>query len=167
MPLSEQVADRRPSARSRAGSRSRAVTNQPTGWRRVRTIAADLLGDRLERVPRLDDRRRRCTTTCGRVSSPSVSRRRALTPRAPARDSGSAAPPGTSSAAACSDPRAGRSCAAAPCSFATRLFGSFRSPKTIASAGQTAWQAVTISPSRIGRSSRFASMRAWLMRCTQ
>ena len=40
-------------------------------------------------------------------------------------------------------------------------------PNTIASAGQTASQAVTISPSRMSRSSRFASMRAWLMRCTQ
>ena len=38
---------------------------------------------------------------------------------------------------------------------------------TIASVGHTAWQAVTISPSRISRSSRFAWMRAALMRCTQ
>jgi hypothetical protein len=49
----------------------------------------------------------------------------------------------------------------------TRLLGSLRSPNTIASAGHVAWQAVTISPSRIWRSSFFASIRAWLMRCTQ
>ena len=35
-----------------------------------------------------------------------------------------------------------------------RLFGSLRSPKTIACVGQAAWQAVTTSPSRIARSSR-------------
>ena len=51
--------------------------------------------------------------------------------------------------------------------LATRLFGSLMSPNTIAWVGQAAWQAVTISPSRICRSSSLAVMRAWLMRCTQ
>ena len=52
-------------------------------------------------------------------------------------------------------------------SAVTRLCGSLMLPNTIASVGQAAWQAVTISPSRIGRSSSFALIRARLMRCTQ
>jgi hypothetical protein len=41
------------------------------------------------------------------------------------------------------------------------------SPNTIASVGQACWQAVLISPSRIDRSSSFASCLARLIRCTQ
>jgi len=51
--------------------------------------------------------------------------------------------------------------------FETRLCGSFRLPNTIASVGHACWHAVWMSPSRISRSSTFASMRAWLIRCTQ
>src|SRR6185295_4397983 len=45
--------------------------------------------------------------------------------------------------------------------------GSFRSPKTIASAGHACWQAVTISPSAIFRSCFSDSIFAALIRCTQ
>ena len=64
--------------------------------------------------------------------------------------------PGRWCAAGCSARPAARSCAGSPCSLATRLFGSLRLPKVIACVGQAGWQAVTISPSRIARSSRLA-----------
>src|SRR5436190_22223840 len=51
--------------------------------------------------------------------------------------------------------------------FATRLVGSFLSPKTIASVGQACAHAVVTSPSRTRRFSFSSSTFAWLMRCTQ
>jgi len=51
--------------------------------------------------------------------------------------------------------------------FATRLLGSRRSPKTIASAGHACWQAVTISPSRTRRFSFSDWIFAPLIRWTQ
>ena len=71
----------------------------------------------------------------------------------PAPDSRSAPPPDTSCAAACSARRAARSCALRPAAARRGSSGSFRSPNTIASAGQACWHAVLISPSRTGRSS--------------
>ena len=77
------------------------------------------------------------------------------------RDAGCAPPPGTSSADACSDPRAGRTLRGSCFSLVTRLFGSFMSPNTMACVGHAAWHAVTISPSRDRRGPRAsAAMRA-------
>ncbi len=52
-------------------------------------------------------------------------------------------------------------------SFITRLLGSLMLPKTMAPAGQAAWQAVTTSPSLSGRPLFCEAISASRMRCTQ
>ena len=128
---------------------------------------ADLVGDRARRCARLDDRRGAAGSARGVgwiVGRPCVR-------STPSRSSGF----GLRNARQVRRARPGvqlgqqrRSCAARPSACDTRLFGSLRLPKTIASVGQACWQAVTTSPSRIAPvlASRRRSARA-LMRCTQ
>ena len=82
-------------------------------------------------------------------------------------DSDSTPRPHTSSADGYSDRQAPGSCAHPRCNFATRLSLSLMLPKVMAEAGHACWQAVTISPSRIGRFSLSASILAAEIRCTQ
>jgi hypothetical protein len=51
--------------------------------------------------------------------------------------------------------------------LAIELFGSLRSPKTIAPAGQACWQALTTEPSLSGSPVRLLLIFASWMRCTQ
>ena len=101
----------------------------------------------------------RLARSVGRRGMPLAARVTAVAPAPPpARSPGSgcAPRPDTSCAAACSDPRAGRSCAAPCCSFATAALGSFRSPNVIACVGHALWHAVRLSPSL-----DHADPRAW------
>ena len=83
------------------------------GMARPEDDPADLLGDRLERVPRLDDRGRRRIVSGGFGSISAVPSGPRDAP-APAQDSGCGSPRDTWCAAGCSGPRGRRSCAAAP-----------------------------------------------------
>ena len=123
--------------------------HQPRGVRRASDDGADLVGDRAEGVARADDGAgcRAAGRSPGRrlrVATASCS----MTTSSPVPGSGCARRPGRWCAAACSVPPAGRNCSGSSFHCATPLSLSLRSPKTIASAGQAAWQAVITSPSR-------------------
>ncbi len=155
---------------------------------------ADLVRDRAEGVARPDDGRRAVSLSPGRAAGAAVSGAMTISSRVrgsgcsctcrvadrhplvrlgsrtyifvPVPGSDCAGRPGTSCAAACSVRQQG----VVERLVLPLLDGavlSLRSPKMMAWAGQTAWQAVIRSPSVIRRPSFSASISATRMRCTQ
>ena len=146
-PFAQQVRRRVARSISRSAKATAKPTNQPSGVFVVRTRLAILSVTVANVWPGADDRgstrrlgARRAPLGVGSPCPPP----RELRVRVPHRREVGRARPRVQLGEQAVVPRLAFS-------FETRLAGSLRSPKTIACAGQAAWQAVTISPSRMAR----------------
>ena len=158
MPLTSRYVERHEQQRSSSRNATPKPSYQPSGVFRVEDDRADLVGDRPKVWPG--------AITGGRAGADrprwfgSVDRLEALGHRlftqlrvhvAHGGEIGRARPRVQLG-------RAARSCAPRPAASRRGSSGSFRSPKTIASAGHACWHAVLISPSRTRRSPFSASI---------